>query len=1514
MSCTRYRQLISRYVDDEVTPRQRQELLAHVEHCSDCAAWLARARQTDVLLKSVKNTGPSDSVRQAILSQLHTVAPKIESSKQGTPTSKQNATVRHSPLRALMSAFLLRFDPSPRRIFFGSATALVVTVGLLYWLNVLPPVWDYNKLGFEVQDQSDSLSSTPIPIRAVSGNYGADGAMAVPNLTLTEPEAGAQISLLTQPLVIRFDQPMARSSVEDALSIVPPVAGQIAWDADNELRWTPTGTGLLRGITYTVTLSDSALSQSGAALPRPATWSFHTSDAHTVTASVPDGASVRPLASFALRFDAPMVEESAQSAVSFRTSASGASENVPATLTWDTAGKLLTVTPLKPLPTGNLSLAVGAQAVTRAGDTLGRSFEFRYHTSLPSLRLRMLDTRIATAHTGAPISLRYDATGPEQVFFDVYSFPAEKLADLSAQASEWPQPIPVAFPGNLPLVATASSNFAADNGVAHISSLPAGIYLVVAHAPSSAGDSNLTDWQLMLVGNGSLVSTGPGLPLWAVNDAGHSWEGAEISFYSPDGKLLDKGLTNVAGLLLPSASVQGATLAIARDPFGRIAPLVLGPSSTWAGTTAAASNVDLPATIVTDRQSYPAGITINFRSILTPHSSQRGLNAALPTRSDNSGNVAVQFLTPQGCVVSALSLKPDGSQGVSGTFPVASTSLPGTYTIRVRQGSLSHDFPVAVLPARSDSLSVAILPTFEAQTGSAGITYTVSVLGTNGNPASAALITTTLRIEGDTWASSPVTATTDANGIAVLSLSLPSWFDRFNEPAIYLHADAGSGGLQGSDDLPLDFTSQANTASGQTQIVAPDLNVAVIARPLPTPDQQESPPLNTGFLVRAVLLDPSIEGGDTLLLAQAPSGERLSYPLNLFSKPGGDATFVLPRRFAGGTIRVFSASSPSGRVLSLLPSGSASAELHLRAPISATAASAIPVALTLNDADGVSLEGHASLAWRRVSGVASNRPLDWQAAVVLTSAGAVTTTLQTPSETGLWYLMSESVTGDGVARGFAAVRVLPRVWVQLPPAADVQAGNSINFSVRVHNPSTATAYPTLQAAPRGDLQLSGDTTHGVTVSAGGWADVAWQASQLRTGDSGVVLSFSDIPAMMATWPLPITFTPNSQISTTYTAGVLSGERTVGVSVPWGLNNAGVSMEIRASTSLLPALGGITRDLLSQWAPSSDGVSLAAARLGTGGAVASAYTHAGANVPSSLLLSSVQRSVILQQLYSSQHADGSWSSDLDVSGPGTLRETAAVLLAFQRARTFPSGGDGALQPDQSVLDRAVAYLTAELTRPLPASPATSVLEERTFSLYVLSLYAPVAPDWMRPMLAYAPTDPTGTSPSLSIDGLGWLALAFYQSGNSADARTLLDATIRSQPDIATGPSAPFLLALLRAGNVPGAQGQTAVSPSQIATALMETRAGSGWRTTLDTADTLVALALYSTVEDERPRTEPPSILLDDHAVQPSSSPDNPAEVSFVLSGAELHAGTNWLKLRSPISGQTIYYSLTLIASR
>src|SRR3954454_15832427 len=109
MSCTRYRDLLSRYIDGEVTARQRRELLGHVEHCHDCAAWLARARQTDVLLKGVPETRPSDRVREAVLG---TAARKTT----GAPPMRGAHLSTGTGLRLYTAGLLLRLDPSPGRI------------------------------------------------------------------------------------------------------------------------------------------------------------------------------------------------------------------------------------------------------------------------------------------------------------------------------------------------------------------------------------------------------------------------------------------------------------------------------------------------------------------------------------------------------------------------------------------------------------------------------------------------------------------------------------------------------------------------------------------------------------------------------------------------------------------------------------------------------------------------------------------------------------------------------------------------------------------------------------------------------------------------------------------------------------------------------------------------------------------------------------------------------------------------------------------------------------------------------------------------------------------------------------------------------------------------------------------------------------------------------------------------------------------------------------------------------
>ena len=67
MTCARYRALISRYLDNELTPRQRTELLDHVKHCASCAADLARYRQAEVLLRKIPEGQPAPKLKTAVL-------------------------------------------------------------------------------------------------------------------------------------------------------------------------------------------------------------------------------------------------------------------------------------------------------------------------------------------------------------------------------------------------------------------------------------------------------------------------------------------------------------------------------------------------------------------------------------------------------------------------------------------------------------------------------------------------------------------------------------------------------------------------------------------------------------------------------------------------------------------------------------------------------------------------------------------------------------------------------------------------------------------------------------------------------------------------------------------------------------------------------------------------------------------------------------------------------------------------------------------------------------------------------------------------------------------------------------------------------------------------------------------------------------------------------------------------------------------------------------------------------
>jgi hypothetical protein len=320
-------------------------------------------------------------------------------------------------------------------------------------------------------------------------------------------------------------------------------------------------------------------------------------------------------------------------------------------------------------------------------------------------------------------------------------------------------------------------------------------------------------------------------------------------------------------------------------------------------------------------------------------------------------------------------------------------------------------------------------------------------------------------------------------------------------------------------------------------------------------------------------------------------------------------------------------------------------------------------------------------------------------------------------------------------------------------------------------------------------------------------------------------------------------------------------------------------------------------------------------------VASVFRRTGSTVPDELTELGLDRSLALQQLYASQHADGGWTTDADLASPSDVDTTATVLLAMRRQALAWTDAGGEPQPmvDSTVLNRGLAYLSSQADRPLATRPSAAQLDERARALYVLSVYGAVQPDVVRPLITYAGSTSGGSA--LSTAGQGWLSLALWQTGSTEDALAIIDHVLATAAQPTDDSSAPMLEALIAASNTARQAGQSGQDPAvyqnaahSYARALLESRHGLEWETPSTTADALWALSRYAAGEEEKPQRLSPVLTLNDHLVQTSSGSDTQGSVSVVLSGASLHAGSNSLTLEAPGPDQPIYYSLVLRATR
>ncbi|MGI8586166.1 MAG: Ig-like domain-containing protein [Chloroflexia bacterium] len=758
MTCARYRALISRYLDDELTPRQRAELLDHIEHCPACSAALARYRRDDLLLRKLPaEDKPTPAVKGKVLEEI----------RRGNS----------SPRRRLTRLLALRRRVSPRL----AAPALLLLPALAVAAGLFV-------LNAERQDMARQLGFSPpatatVPSLDVPASFTPplNGA-APPRLLTTVPFDGAASVDPNAGLLLSFDQPMDRRSVEHALRFSPPVPGDFTWDADNQVRFNP-ATGLLRGVSYTVALTDGARSRVGVPLPPTTIWGFSTLPAPALAAAypAPDAVGVPAAPTLVLTFTRPMEPASVPP---LHLSADG--RQLGGTALWSPDGRVMRFTPAAPLPPGEVHAYLAGGKDRASGSVAPTAWSF--NVAAPANQFNFTGQRLLALSLGGEPSVGYTAgsdpsdLNARNLRFALYPIDQPALEaemawlaspDAADPAAPWPRP---SAAGRAP-ARTWSVPIRGDKmelhgrqGLSHtagplstgISVHEPGIYLLTGELSGSRGDA-----RLVVLGDESIVLlTGGGqLRAWVSKlGTGRSVAGAMVWVYDDAGASLASGVTDAHGIFtapLPPGKMPSLVLS---EKDGEFAAAYADDA---ARQPLAASADNLDATVLLDRSRYRPGDLVQFMAVVRP-----------PPPGAAGAPASVSLSDPIGREIGALTLQPDAHGAVHGSFLLPEGAALGTYSLLFGLNARAMHTGLLVI-AREDAPGDAAL---QLGIGSAaGPLYaatdvTATIRADYGPSAVAPSLPLTLSLTEDAAPGVPavvVTGTTGEDGIARIPLHLP---------------------------------------------------------------------------------------------------------------------------------------------------------------------------------------------------------------------------------------------------------------------------------------------------------------------------------------------------------------------------------------------------------------------------------------------------------------------------------------------------------------------------------------------------------------------------------------------------------------------------------------------------------------------------------------------------------------------------------------------------------------------
>lgn len=503
---------------------------------------------------------------------------------------------------------------------------------------------------------------------------------ARPVLLSTSPAANLSMVGLDEPVVLTFNQPMDRTSVEGAFSVITadgqPHPGALSWDeASTELTFTPSEL-YNRNTFYTISLDNSAASRGGSAIAASVQSRFHTVPALDFQTSTPaDGGFKEPQARIALYFNSILPEEGLEEFITI----SPPVANLQVVTSSEPGGLILYASFL---PETSYVLTLSPSFADAWGSALGQPVVIHFSTTSlrPELYLTALgELLFVTTHDkslpvqGANIStvVLSRSSVPEGDFLFMLSRDGYELRQnyFTGDETYWQQifnlPGDRVSPGDLMLSPDGSA-------------LLPGLYYLRVNVPELTYNPGPF---LLVVSNVQLTfKTSPtDVLVWAVDLNTHTpVSGEMVRLFDNDGTLVASGQTDANGVFQAPLD-SGASFAIlgqlGDEHFSLAAARWNTGVTGWSfGLPTAFDSPGLQTYLYTDRPIYRPGQSVFFRAIPRQESNGRYTSPTLAT-------LPLAVYDGQGVQLASFNLPLSVFGSAHGEFSLPPTAAPGYYRL-----------------------------------------------------------------------------------------------------------------------------------------------------------------------------------------------------------------------------------------------------------------------------------------------------------------------------------------------------------------------------------------------------------------------------------------------------------------------------------------------------------------------------------------------------------------------------------------------------------------------------------------------------------------------------------------------------------------------------------------------------------------------------------------------------------------------------------------------------------------